>query len=49
MSRSIEISAPARTIDSILERVGRVSGVVSLSRQKGVSLPAKLGKVEISG
>ena len=38
MSRSIEISAPARTIDSILERIGSVRGVVSLSRQKEASL-----------
>ncbi|RUR32548.1 hypothetical protein [Vreelandella nanhaiensis] len=38
MSRSIEISAPSRTIDNILERIGRVSGVVSLSRQKRASL-----------
>lgn len=38
MPRSIEVSAPARTIDSILERIESVNGVVSLSRQKGASL-----------
>ncbi len=35
MPRSIEISAAADVIDRIVEQAGEVSGVVSLSRQKG--------------
>ncbi|WP_043530916.1 DUF389 domain-containing protein [Litchfieldella xinjiangensis] len=38
MPRSIEISAPSQTIDSILERIEPVNGVVGLSRQKRASL-----------
>lgn len=38
MPRSIEISAAADVIDRIVEQAGGVSGVVSLSRQKGASL-----------
>ncbi|RUR31657.1 DUF389 domain-containing protein [Vreelandella nanhaiensis] len=38
MPRTIEVSAPTKTIDAILERIELVQGVVSISLQKGASL-----------